>query len=358
MFGSVSRFAALVLAGALAAASGCTRTAASETSANQGPPPVAVQTADVGEMEAPILLRLSGNLRGLREADLAANASGRVMASFVERGMRVKAGQVLAQLDVRVAAMSAAEARAQAASARAQAAQLKSECERYEQMKASGTVTAMAYDRVASSCHTSSLSAEASSARAQMAAQTLRDGTIRAPFAGVVSERYVEVGEYVHSDSRIATLVSTDSLRLEFAIPEREAADVKEGQTVAFRVAASERRYNGTIRFVSGSIREATRDLPVEAVVDNIEGSLRPGMFADVELMVGTRKVAGVPKEAIVERDARKRAFFVVDGRLEERILSTLPEIAAAVPVVKGAKPGDKVALGDLSALRNGQRVR
>ncbi len=352
------RRAPLAWAAALALASGCARTAASDTSAPAAPPPADVRTAAVAEVEAPLVIRLSGTLRGEREADLAANATGRVAATFFERGMRVKAGRVLVQLDVRTASMSAAEARAQAESARAQAAQLKSECERYERMRATGTVTDMAYDRAASSCHTSALSAEASVARAEMAAQTLRDGTIRAPFDGVVIERAVEVGEFVKPDSRVATLVSTDTLRLVFPIPEREAAAIHEGGDVTFRVAASDRPYHGTIKFVSGSIREDTRDLPVEAIVDNAGGSLRPGMFADIELTVGSRKLAGVPKEAIMERDRSKRAFFVVDGRLEERILSTLPEVAGAVPVVKGAKTGEQVALGDLTLLRNGQRVR
>lgn len=336
----------------------CARGAASETGVREAPLP-SVRTALVSELEAPLVLRLSGSLRGLREADLAANASGRVTKTFVERGTRVKAGQVLAQLDVRTASISAAEARAHAESARAQAAQLHGECERYEQLKATGTVTDLAYERAAAGCRSSALSADASSARAQLAAQVVGDGTIRAPFAGVVTERYVEVGEYLKQDSRVVSLVSMDKLRLEFAVPELQASAVREGAPVSFRVAGfPERSYEGTVKFISGGIREATRDLIVEALADNPDGSLRPGMFAEIELGLGVRKLPGLPKQAIFERAARKRAFFVVGGRLEERVLSTLPDTEAGVPVLKGAKPGERVALGELNTLRNGQRVR
>ena len=337
---------------------GCKRNAADEHG-NAPLAAVAVRTAVVSEVQAPVTLRLSGNLKGLRETDLAANATGRVLSTSVERGSQVKLGQVLAQLDVRAAAISATEANAQAESARASAAQLKLECSRSEALKASGAISAAELERITAQCRTSSLGVEASSARAQMAAQNVGDGSVRAPFAGVVTERYVDVGEFVRPDSRVVTIVSIDTLRLELAVPEAEASKIKEDAEVVFHVATfPERRFTGKVRFVSGAIRAATRDLVVEALVDNADKSLKPGMFADIELTVGMQKLAGIPKDAILVKDGRPRAFFVVDGRLQERVLSTLPEVAGAVPVVKGAKSGEAVALGDLHALVNGQRTR
>ena len=343
----------------LVSVAGCKRTADDESTAASAPPAVAVRTAPVTEVETPVTLRLSGSLRGLRETDLAANTNGRVTSTSVERGTQVKAGQVLAQLDVRAAAISATEANAQAESARASAAQLKLECARSEQLKASGSISAAELERITAQCRTSSLGVEASSARAQMAAQNVGDGSVRAPFAGVVTERYVEVGAFVRADSRVVTIVSIDTLRLELAVPEAEASKVTEGAEVSFHVASfPDRRFTGKVRFVSGAIRAATRDLVVEALVDNPDKSLKPGMFADIELAVGSRKVAGVPKEATFERDGKPRAFFVIDGRVQERVLSTLPQVADTVPVLKGAKLGEAVAIGDIHALANGQRVR
>ncbi len=242
----------------------CKRSAAEEKGNTQAPP-VSVKTVAVTEVSAPVTLRLSGNLKGLRETDLAANATGRVLSTSVERGAQVKIGQVLAQLDVRAAAISATEMNAQAESARASAAQLKAECARSEQLKASGSISAAELERITAQCRTSTLGVEASTARAQMAAQNVGDGSVRAPFAGVVTERYVDVGEYVRPDSRVVTIVSIDTLRLELAVPEAEAGKVSEDSEVVFHVAAfPERRFTGKVRFVSGAIRAATRDLVVE----------------------------------------------------------------------------------------------
>src|SRR6476646_5507926 len=97
--------AAALFSGALVTGAGCKPVSAEESSAAQTPL-VAVKTVQVSEVEAPVTLRFSGSLRGLKETDLAANAAGRVTSTSIERGMQVKAGQVLAQLDVRSAAIS------------------------------------------------------------------------------------------------------------------------------------------------------------------------------------------------------------------------------------------------------------
>lgn len=313
----------------------------------------------VKKVSVPKTIRLTGTLRGFRETDLAANAAGRILATSVERGQSVKAGTVLAELDVRAAALAANEARAQAESAKAHEAQAKAECERYEKLKASGAISDLEYDRVAANCRTLPLSAEAASARAQLAAQNVGDGIIRAPFAGVVTERHVEVGQYVRQDSRVVTIVSLDPLRLELAVPEKHVARIEEGSDVQFKVAAyPDKNFVGKIRFVSGAVRAATRDLVVEAIAENPNKLLRPGMFADASIAVGKHELFSVPKSAVVEKDGKTHAYFIVDGRLEERLLSLGPEVGDWVSVESGVKATDKVATGDKSTFSNGLRVR
>lgn len=352
------RLSALVLLlGSAGLGQGCK--AKAETKAVDAEPVVAVKTSAVTEAEVPAILTLTGTLRGNQETDLAANAAGRVVATSVERGEPVKPGQVLARLDVRAAALSAAEARAQAESARAQEEQAKKECERYEQMKQKRAISDLEYDRVTTQCRTAPLSVEAASARARLAAQNVGDGVIRAPFAGVVTERYVEAGQYVRQDSRVVTIVAVDPLRLELAVPEAEVARVQPGAEVAFTVAAfPERRFTGQVKYVSGAVRETTRDLVVEALVPNPDRVLKPGMFANVQLTVGQRKLPALPQAAVFQRDQHSHAFFVVNGRLEQRVLATGPKTADLVTVQKGATVGEQVALGDLTQLSNGQRVR
>jgi membrane fusion protein, multidrug efflux system len=329
-----------------------------KTDLNAGKPAVAVETAAVVEVDVPATLRVTGTLKGFRETDLAANSAGRVMQTNIERGGQVTAGQVLLQLDTRAAALSASEARAQAASVKAQETQARLECDRFEKLKEKGAISEAEFDRIAIQCRTLPLSAQAASARAQLAAQNVGDGTVRAPFPGIVTERYVDVGEYVRQDTRVVTLVSLDTLRLEMAIPEANVARVKEGAEVAFDVAAyPERRFTGKIRFVSGAVRSTTRDLVAEAIVDNADKSLLPGMFANVELTVGTRKLPAVPKSAIVDRDGKANAFVVIEGKLEQRVLAIGPTVGESVSVTKGVRAGDKVVVRNVATLSNGQPV-
>jgi membrane fusion protein (multidrug efflux system) len=360
-FRSLSRLSvALLLAGA-AALGGCkgSAEATAAAAAVKEEPPVSVQTEPARVIEVPRTLRLTGTLRGDRETDLAANANGRVLATSVERGEQIKPGQVLAKLDTRAAALSAADARAQVDSIKAQAGLARIECDRYQQLKAKGAISDLEYQQKIGQCETLPLNVQAASARAALAAQNVGDGIIRAPFAGVVTERYVEVGQFVRQDSRVVTIVSVDPLRLQIAVPEAQVANVKEGAEVSFRVAAyGDQRFTGKVRFVSGALRATTRDLVAEAIVPNAEHLLLPGMFADVELTVGSERLPSVPVAALSERDEQSRLFVVVDGRLEERIVALGPKVGDRASVTRGVKDGERVVVSDRTGLGNGRKVR
>lgn len=268
-------------------------------------------------------------------------------------------GQVIAKLDVRAASLSQTEAKAQAASARAQQEQAAGECERYEKLKEKRAITDLEYLQKMTQCRTLPLSAEAASARAELAAQNVGDGVIRAPFAGIVAERFIEVGQFVRQDTRVVSLVSADPIRLQLSVPEAEVQNVREGGAVSFVVAAyPERRFTGKIRFVSGVVRATTRDLVVEAVVPNKERLLMPGMFADVEINIGQRRLPTVPKSAIFTRDDAAHAFVVTGDRLEERVLALGPDLGDRVAVLRGVNDAERIATANLDSLKNGQRVR
>ena len=337
----------------------CKSTSAEPAPAEALAPTAQVRTEPVSELEVPRTLRLNGNLRGDREVDLAANASGRVLSVSFERGAEVKVGQVLATLDVRAAKLSAAEALAQLGSVQAQGELAKDECARYEQLKGKGAISDLEYQQRVAQCRTLPLSAEAASARAALMAQNVGDGVIRAPFAGSVAERFVEVGQFVRQDSKIAALVSLDPIRLAVAIPEAEVAQVQQGADVSFEVSAYPgRRFTGKIRYVSGVVRASTRDRVVEALVDNKDRALLPGMFADAELTVGTRVLPSVPRSAIVQRKEQAHLFVVEDGRLSERVVSLGPALGERVTVSFGVKLGQQVVVSDLAGISNGQRVQ
>jgi len=335
------------------AAAGCN---AKKIAATEPPPaPIHVETVDAVEQPVPRVLSLTGTLRGSKQTELAANAAGRVQETLVERGSPVKAGDLVARLDVRSAALSASEAHASADLARTQALSAKRECDRYKTLLDQNAISRAEYDRVTDQCSTSSLSIAAAQARASMATQVVGDGMIRAPFAGIVAERYVEVGEYVRQDSKVATIVAIDSLRLEFSVPEASIGAVKQGGTMTFTVPAYPgRTFAGVVRFVGAALRETTRDLVAEALVDNADQALRPGMFASVALRTGEAPMPVIPKSAVIEKEGRSHIFVLAEQRVEERVVQTTAFTADRVAVMSGLKVAEKVVARPTAELHNG----
>ncbi|WP_438025350.1 efflux RND transporter periplasmic adaptor subunit [Sorangium sp. So ce233] len=351
----------LLLAALAAAASGC----ATKASASDAPgateaaaPPVRVETAPAREAPMPRSLALTGTLRGDQQTDLAANAAGRVLETFVERGAEVKKGDLLARLDVRAAALTAAEAQANAALTRAQEETARRECDRTKALLESGAISRAEHDRIADQCRSAPLSVAAAAARARAASQSVGDGQIRAPFDGTITERFVDVGEYVRHDSPVVALVSKGAPRLSFSVPEASLAAVRPGGALTFTVPAYPgRSFAGTVRWIGGAVRETTRDLVAEAEVQDPDGALRPGMFASIALATGEAPSLVVPRSSVVPREGRAHLFVVVDRRLEERVVQLGAEKGDAVAVLRGVRAGEAIVIHPSEALRNGQAV-
>jgi RND family efflux transporter MFP subunit len=336
-----SAFFALV---ALLAA--CQHAEAASNEPHATAPKVHVETAPIGVDTVPKLLTITGVLEANMRTDLSANAVGRVVRTFVERGDHVKAGQLLAQLDTRAAVLTQAEAIANAQSTSETLKNLRADCERYKKLLERGAITQQEYDRQTTSCATQGASEEAARARAAEAAQTLNDAAIRAPFAGVIGERFVTVGDYVKADTRVVTLLVDDPLRLQLTVPEPSIAYVKEGVAVSFQtVSRPGKTFQATVKYLGREVRQNTRDLVVEAVSDNAAHELLPGMFVTAHLGVGTETVPVVPKKAIVKVETNDTVFVVVDGRLEQRVIQDGADLGDRVAAIDGVKKDEKLVL-------------
>ena len=125
----------------------------------------------------------------------------------------------------------------------------------------------------------------AARARVTLAAKALADTSVRAPFAGVVAERTVSVGDYVTKGIKVATVVRITPLRVRLTIPEQFVSVVGVGQPVAFAVDAYPgREFEGTVQYVSPGLEANQRALTVEASVPNPDGALKPGLFATARI--------------------------------------------------------------------------
>jgi membrane fusion protein (multidrug efflux system) len=281
-----------------------------------------------------------------------------VMRTMVERGSYAARGQALAQLDVRMAQLSASEAEANVETAQTQKSAAQQECARYERLLQRGAISQQEYDRQTTSCKTTTSAAAAAETRVALAKQTLSDGTVRAPFPGLVSERYVSVGEYVTPSTKVAHLVDIDPLRLELTIPEQNMGAVHMGQKVDFQVGAfPNRTFTGTVHYIGPAVRATTRDLVFEALVDNKEKLLRPGLFATAHLDVGLQKLPVVPATAVKTEGDTSRVFAIVDKHVEERIVQVGPPQGDVVAILKGVTAGEHVVAKPTEQISDGVEV-
>jgi membrane fusion protein (multidrug efflux system) len=351
----------LVVIGVGASAMACRKPDASKaevTSAQQAVP-IHVDTTQVVEQMMPEYLTLTGSLKASQESEVAADASGKVTSTFVERGQRVKQGDTLAILDARGASISATQAAAQTGLARAQLEQAQKECERVKSLFQSGAISQAEFDRTTSQCQTTQFSAAAAQAQQQNAQKAVGDSVIRAPFSGVIGERYVNVGQYVQPSTRVVSLYNPDPLRLELTVAEANVGAMKVDAPVRFTVSSyPDQTFTGAVKFVSPNVRPSTRDLVIEALCPNPDAKLKPGMFVVAQLAAGEKKLPAVPASAVKRDEAGARVFVIAEKRVQERLVQLGGEKDDLIAIATGVKPGESVVVKPGPDVRDGAQVK
>lgn len=140
--------------------------------------------------------------------------------------------------------------------------------------------------------------------------------TVLAPFSGTVGFRYVSLGSYISPATRIATLTNTNPAKIEFSIPAKYATAIRKGSTIEFVTENEEKMYRGNVYAIDPKIDPLTRTLQIRALAPNPLGSLVPGAFAKVNLILKTKGSAIlVPTEAVVPEAKGNRVFVVKNGK-------------------------------------------
>jgi membrane fusion protein (multidrug efflux system) len=347
----------LIILSSLAVA--CTTGKASESPLAPEPAPVHAETIKVVGQPMPHDLAVTGQLVANLQADVAANAAGKVIKTFIDRGSYVHAGDTLALLDTSAAALSEAQAKANLQVAVAAQELADTLCKRSKELFEKGALAREEWERTENQCRTSAASTDAARAQVAMVSKTMTDATVRAPFAGAVNERYVSVGEYVQPPSRVVNLVELDPLRLQMTVAEADVGHVHPGQVVKFAVDAfPDRTFTGKVRYVDPSVRSSSRDLIVEAVVQNEDQVLKPGMFALAHLQQQDEERPVVPVEALLSEGSTTRLFAVVNGHAEERIVQRGPERDGKVAILDGIKVGEQVVSRISESVRDGIPIK
>ncbi|MCC6216096.1 MAG: efflux RND transporter periplasmic adaptor subunit [Polyangiaceae bacterium] len=355
----MSLLSRLLLAAPLLAGPACARAeAAPSPPTTASAAPLVVDTAAATEASFPRTILLSGSVVAHQRVELAADTAGKVLETRVERGARVEKGAVLARIDTRDGALSAAEATAALRAARTQERLARLECDRAERLLDHEVISRAERDRLQAACDSSAAATKAAAARAARAGKLVTDGVLRAPFAGVIAERGVSAGDFVVPGRPIVVLVQRDPLRLELAVPEAAVAQVAEGQSLGFSVAPlPDARFVARVRWVGPSLDPRTRNLTIEAVVDGGDARLLPGMFATARLSVGEQRLVAVPASSITRRGETARVFVVAEGQIRERVVQLGESDGERVAVTKGVRAGERVVVRPTASVADGARV-
>jgi RND family efflux transporter MFP subunit len=190
-----------------------------------------------------------------------------------------------------------------------------------------------------------------------IARQQLLDSELKAPIDGAVRQRHVSIGAYLAEGGPIVTVVRIHPLRLRLAVPERVAASVSVGQAVKVKVEGDRSVYAGRVARLSPAINEEDRTLLVEAEVPNENGRLRPGTFAEAEIVVAAEELAVfVPTTSIVTFAGVEKVIVVQDGQSVEKRVQTGRRLGDRVEIVAGLK-GEELVVVEPGNLAGGQPV-
>ncbi len=333
--------------------------------------PITIAKAEAREVQRAV--ETVGSLVAWQETVAKTEQPGTVAKLLVDLGDRVSPGQVLAEYDAREFQLSVKQAEADLASARetlvrsrSQVEWAKSELDRNMTLYERQLIAARDVDNARNLYNVAAaqMAVEEAEVRRRDATlgimrKRLGDTTIRAPFGGFIAKRHMNAGEYVKENTAVYTLLAMDPLKYTGTVPERFAPDLKIGQRVELSVEAYPGQpFAGEVTRVSPAVEVQTRSLAVEARVPNKDARLRPGFFA--KGVVLTRKdadMAFVPAEAVVYFVGISKVFVVANNKAEERLVRAGVRQGAWVEIAEGVKPGETVAVSNLSQLFSGAPV-
>jgi membrane fusion protein (multidrug efflux system) len=326
------RVLAVSLAVALLAACGGKKDEAAAGGPPGGMPPLPVEVATIVPQKLAGGLSTVGSLRADETVVMRPEVAGRIVRIHFTEGGNVVAGQPLFTLDSSLAQAALNEAAANLAIAR-------SANSRAERLNKDRLIAGADYDLARAQV-------AVEQARVASAQATLAKLVLKAPFTGEVGLRNVAEGDVVSAGQELVTLVRIDPMEIDFSLPESALGQLHTGQRVSATVDAfAGDTFAGTIVAIDPVIDANTRSAHLRARIDNPDGRLRPGQFAQLQVDTGTGAADAllVPEQALMQDGDTRYVFTVVDGKARRTEIKTGARVPGQVQVVAGLKAGDVV---------------
>ena len=305
--------------------------------------PVEVARVSAGPIDA--AYRGTATLEAEDEATALAKTAGVIEQIFVEEGQRVSAGQPLARLETDRLKLEAARARAEADKAQ-------ENFDRNTRIYEKNLISKDLYDQ-------SRFARDSAKAAYDLAALTLRESEIRAPISGIVSARFIKVGNAIQPNSPTFRITQMDVLHAHIYVPERDIHKLAPKQSATLVVDAwPEKSFSGSILRVNPVVDAATGTVKVTVAMASGQKELKPGMFGRVEILYDRKETATlVPKDAVLTEDAAQSVFVVASGKARRRAIRIGYSDSRNYEVLEGLKAGEEVVTTGQANLKDDAKV-
>ena len=319
------------------------------------PPPETITSFEVQTKAWETLLTSVGTLEAVQGVMVTAELKGKVENIAFEPGAKVRAGDLLVQQDI-----SSETAQLRASEAAVKLAKIT--LERTRKLLIEKTVSQSEYDNA--DAQYKQAAAQADNIRA-----TIAKKTIRAPFAGRLGVRLINLGQALNEGDAIVSLQSFDPIFVNFSLPQQQLAKVRPGLTVRMTTdALPGRSIEGKITAINPAVDAATRNIEIQATAENPEEQLRPGMFVSVNVVLPTlEKVLPIPATAVLYAPYGDSVFVVEEKKNEknnqpsmivrQQFIRLGEKRGDFIAVASGLKEGETIASTGVFKLRNGQSV-
>lgn len=313
------------------------------------PPPDTVSSAVAQEEKWQDTLTAVGSINAAQGVTVASEVAGTVSEIDFESGATVNKGDLLLRLDT-----SSEEAQLRAAESQTELSRLNAE--RTRNLRADNTVSQSELDQAEATLKQNQANADAIRA-------TIEKKTIRAPFAGRLGIRLVNLGQSLDARAPIVSLQSLTPVYADFSLPQQNIAQLKTGLPVQISCDAyPSQKFSGTLTALNPDLDSATRSVTLQATFENTNQMLHPGMFVRVEVVLPqAQPVLAIPATAILSAPYGDSVFVIEQTNsafvVRQQFVRTGESHGDFVSVLDGLKAGDRVVSAGLFKLRNGAPV-
>ena len=311
-----------------------------------GPPAMPVEAATARADTVVDAILATGQMEAMQSIELRPDIEGRVVRILVREGSTVGQGTALFKIDD-------AELTARVAQTEAERDLARQSLTRTRDLLSQKASSQAELERAEATMRSNEAQLELLKVR-------LSRTVVRAPFAGVVGQRFVSLGDYVTTSTRLAALQTVTPQRAAFQVPERYAEQLQPGQNVSFRVAALPgREFSGTVDFVDPIVQLPGRTIMVKARVPNPRRELQSGMFIEARLATAVRPNAVViPEDAVLPLQGSNFVWVVADGKATRRQVELGVRTPGFVEVKSGVENAEQVVVGGQERLGEGAPVQ